>query len=87
MCKKYNGVAQGVLKKMHLEKKCQEYKKHKYRQDYFIIMLMIAKKAGKLETFKKNYRNEVQKLQNVCLGMMKQTFKDSTEFKKYQALL
>ena len=50
-------------------------------------MVMSAKKAGKLEAFKKQYKHEIERVKNSCHQMMKQTFKESPEFKKNQALL
>lgn len=88
MCKKYNLVAQNVVgKKLKLTAAVEEFKKDKHRQDFFLIMVICANKAGKLEAFKKCYRSSIEKVTNTCTHMMKQTFKESFEFKKNQALL
>ena len=88
MCKKYNLVAQNVVgKKLKLTAAVEEFKKIKHRQDFFLIMVISSRKAGKLEAFKKFYRSSIEKVKNNCTHMMKQTFKESLEFKKNQALL
>ena len=49
MCKKYNVVAQNVVgKKLKLDPAVEQFKHIKHRQDFFLVMIMSAKKAGKL---------------------------------------
>lgn len=72
---------------MGMNKIVSQYKALKHRQDYFLIMVILASKAEQLDSFKSIYRSEAKNLKNCCREKMKQTFKDSLEYKKMQSLL